>query len=169
MLVLIVLALLVVVVAVRSLKVIPAAHAAIVERLGRYQRTAPAGLTFVVPFVDRVRDPLVDLGEQVLQGERSLQTADNHVVSVATTTYLRIVDPQAATYQVADYRAAVDLLITTTLRNLLNDLALDEALSARVQLNRALLGALSVTDAWGVQVDRVEISDFRRPRTGPEE
>ena len=166
MLVLLALALVVVVLAVRSIRVIPAEHAAIVERLGRYQRTVPAGLTFTVPVIDRVRTPLVDLNEQVIQGERSLATADSHLLSVSTTAHVRVIDPQAATYQVADYRAAIDLLITTTLRNLLGDMTLDEALASRAEFIRALLNALSTTRAWGVHVDRVEISDFRRPRTG---
>jgi len=166
MLVLLALALVVVVLAVRSIRVIPAERAGIVERLGRYQRTVPAGLTFVVPIIDRVRAPLVDLGEQVVQGERTLTTADSHLLSVSTTAHLRVVEPQTATYQVADYRAAIDLLITTTLRNLLGDMTLDEALASRGELTRALLSALSATRTWGVNVDRVEISDFRRPRTG---
>lgn len=168
-LLMVVLVVVVVVIIVRSIRVIPANKAAIIERLGKYQRTAPAGLVFVLPAVDRVRTPLVDLGEQVIQGERSLSTADNHLVSVPTAIHLRVVDAQAATYQVADYRAAIDLLTTATLRNLTAELRLDDLLSSRGQLTRELLSALSATDAWGVRVDRVEITDLRRPRTGPVE
>ena len=164
-----VLAVFVVVVLLRSIRVVPAEHAAIIERLGKYQRTAPAGLVFVIPAIDRVRTPLVGLGEQVLQGERSLSTADSHVVSVPTTIHLRVVNPQAATYQVADYRAAVDLLATTTLRNVVSELSLDELLGSRGQLTRQLLSALSAVEAWGLRVERVEIGDFARPRTGPVE
>lgn len=164
--VLIAIALLVIVLVVRSIRVIPAGHAGLVERLGRYQRTIPAGLAIVIPILDRVRTPLVDLGEQVLAGERSVLTADNHLVSISTATHVRVTDPQAATYQVVDYRAAVDLLVTTMLRNQCGDLSLDEVLSSRAQLTRTLLGALSATAAWGVTVERVEITDVSRPRTG---
>lgn len=154
------------VVVARSIRIIPAGKAAIVERLGKYQRTAPAGLVFVIPAVDRVRTPLVDLGEQVLQSERSLSTADHHLVSVPTTIHFRVVDPQAATYQVVDYRAAIDLLTTTTLRNLIAELRLDDLLSSRGQLTRELLSALSATLEWGLHIERVEIGDIQRPRTG---
>ena len=164
-----VLALFVVVALLLSIRVVPAEHAAIIERLGKYQRTAPAGLVFVIPSVDRLRTPFVGLGEQALQSERSLSTADGHLVSVPTTIHLRVVNPQAATYQVADYRAAVDLLTTTTLRNLVAELPLDDLLGSRGQLTKQLQVALSATDAWGLRVERVEIGDFQRPRTGPVE
>ena len=165
-LLMVVLAVVVVAIIAGSIRIVPAERAAIIERLGKYQRTAPAGLVFVLPAVDRVRAPFVELGEQVLQSERSLSTADSHLVSVPTTIHLRVVNPQAATYQVADYRAAVDLLATTTLRNLIAELSLDELLGSRGQLTRQLLSALSAADAWGLRVERVEIGDFGRPRTG---
>ena len=163
------LALFVVAVVVQSIRVVPAEHAAIIERLGKYQSTTPAGLVFVIPAIDRIRKPFVDLGEQVLRGERSLSTADGHLVSVPTTIQLRVVNPQVATYQVADYRAAVDLLTTTTLRKLIAELSLDELLGSRGRLTGQLLSALAAAEAWGLRIERVEIGDFGRPRTGPVE
>src|SRR6266478_2499284 len=102
---------------VRSVRIIPQARAGIVERFGRYHRTLNAGLNMVVPFVDRLL-PLLDLREQVVSfPPQPVITRDNLVVGIDTVIYFQVTDPKAATYEIANYVAAVEQLTVTTLRN----------------------------------------------------
>ena len=90
------------VVAARTIRVIPQARAGVVERLGRYSRTLEPGLTIVTPFIDRVK-PLVDLREQVVNfSPQSVITEDNVVVGIETVLYFTITDPRSATYEIAN-------------------------------------------------------------------
>src|SRR5919199_1097003 len=105
---LIVVAVVVLIVLARSIRIVPQARAGIVERLGRYHRTLEAGLALVVPFVDRVR-PLIDLREQVVSfPPQPVITEDNLVVNIDTVIYFQVTDPKAATYEVANYIQAME-------------------------------------------------------------
>src|ERR671933_1710850 len=96
----------------RTVRIIPQARAGFVERLGRYQRTLDAGLAIVVPFVDRMK-PLIALREQVVSfPPQPVITEDNLVVQIDTVTYYQVTDPKAATYEIADYIAAIEQLTT---------------------------------------------------------
>src|SRR5688500_12353316 len=87
----------------RAIRIVPQARAGIVERLGRYQRTLDAGLSLLVPFVDRLK-PLIDLREQVVSfPPQPVITEDNLVVNIDTVIYFQVTDPKAATYEIADY------------------------------------------------------------------
>ena len=103
----------------RTVRVIPQAHATVVERLGRYYRTLNAGMTIVIPFVDRVK-PLIDLREQVVSfPPRPVITEDNLGVEIDTVLYFQVTDPRSATYEIADYLAGIEQLTGTTLRNVI--------------------------------------------------
>src|SRR5689334_7547472 len=109
----------VVVVVVRSVRIVQQARAGVVERLGRYQLTLDPGLALLVPFVDRLR-PLIDLREQVVSfPPQPVITEDNLVVNIDTVIYYQVIDPRSATYEIANYIAAIQQLTVTTLRNVI--------------------------------------------------
>src|SRR5918995_1354454 len=119
----------------RSVRIVPQARAGIVERLGRYNRTLDAGLALVIPFVDRVR-PLLDLREQVVSFDpQPVITEDNLVVHIDTVIYFQVTDAKAATYEIADYIAAIEQLTTTTLRNVIGGVTKEQTLTSRDQIN----------------------------------
>src|SRR3954462_13923691 len=111
---LLVVAFVVLVTLARAIRIVPQARAGIVERLGRYQRTLDAGLALVVPYVDRVK-PLIDLREQVVSfPPQPVITEDNLTVSIDSVIYFQVTDAKAASYEIADYIAAIEQLVVTT-------------------------------------------------------
>ena len=166
LIIIIVVAIFVIVVLFRSIRIIPQAYAGVVERLGRYQRTLSPGLTILVPFVDRLR-PLVDLREQVVSfPPQPVITEDNLVVSIDTVVYFQVTDARAATYEIANYLGAVEQLTTTTLRNVVGGLNLEEALTRRDEINGQLRIVLDeATGKWGIRVNRVELKAIDPPHS----
>lgn len=164
--VLLVLVVFVVIVLARSVRIIPQARAGVVERLGKYQRTLNPGLTILIPFVDRLL-PLLDLREQVVSfPPQPVITSDNLVVSIDTVVYFQVTDPRAATYEIANYIQAVEQLTTTTLRNLVGGLDLEQTLTSRDQINGQLRGVLDeATGRWGIRVSRVELKAIDPPHS----
>ncbi len=161
---LVVIAIFVVVVIFRSIRIIPQAYTGVVERLGRYQRTLSPGLNLLVPFIDRLR-PLVDMREQVVSfPPQPVITEDNLVVSIDTVVYFQVTDARAATYEIANYLGAVEQLTTTTLRNVVGGLNLEEALTSRDEINGQLRLVLDeATGKWGIRVSRVELKAIDPP------
>lgn len=164
--VMLVLIVFVVIVLVRSVRIVPQARAGVVERLGKYLRTLNPGLTILIPFVDRLL-PLLDLREQVVSfPPQPVITEDNLVVSIDTVVYFQVTDPRAATYEIANYIQAVEQLTTTTLRNVVGGLNLEEALTSRDQINGQLRGVLDeATGRWGIRVSRVELKAIDPPHS----
>jgi regulator of protease activity HflC (stomatin/prohibitin superfamily) len=150
----------------RTVRIIPQAHAAIVERLGRYSRTLEAGLHIVVPFVDRVR-PLIDLREQVVSfPPRPVITEDNLGVEIDTVLYFSVTDPKSASYEIADYVSGIEQLTGTTLRNVIGSMTLEQTLTSRDAINGQLRGVLDeATGKWGIRVNRVELKAIEPPAT----
>ncbi len=163
---LLVIAIFVVVVIFRSIRIIPQAYSGVVERLGRYQRTLSPGLNLLVPFIDRLR-PLVDMREQVVSfPPQPVITEDNLVVSIDTVVYFQVTDARAATYEIANYLSAVEQLTTTTLRNVVGGLNLEEALTSRDNINGQLRVVLDeATGKWGLRVSRVELKAIDPPHS----
>ncbi len=159
-----VIVLLVAVILSRAVRIVPQAHAGIVERLGRYQRTLNAGLSLLIPFVDRLK-PLIDLREQVVSfPPQPVITEDNLVVEIDTVIYHQVNDPKAATYEIANYIQAIEQLTVTTLRNVIGGMDLEMTLTSRDQINGALRGVLDeATGKWGIRVNRVEIKAIDPP------
>jgi regulator of protease activity HflC (stomatin/prohibitin superfamily) len=149
---------------IRSVRIVPQARAAVVERLGRYIRTQGPGLTLLVPFIDRMR-PLIDLREQVVSfPPQPVITSDNLTVGVDSVIYFQVTDPRAATYEIANYIQAVEQLTITTLRNVIGSLNLEQALTSRDEINSKLRGVLDeATGPWGMRVARVEIKAIDPP------
>ncbi|PPH30959.1 hypothetical protein C5D09_04050 [Rathayibacter sp. AY1C9] len=148
----------------RAVRIIPQATAGVVERLGKYHKTLLPGLNLVVPFIDRVR-PLIDLREQVVSfPPQPVITEDNLVVSIDTVVYFQVTDARAATYEIANYLGAVEQLTTTTLRNVVGGLNLEEALTSRDNINGQLRIVLDeATGKWGIRVGRVELKAIDPP------
>jgi regulator of protease activity HflC (stomatin/prohibitin superfamily) len=164
LIVLAVIALFVLVVLAKTVRVIPQARAGVVERLGRYSRTLTPGLTLVVPFIDRVK-PLLDLREQAVSFEpQPVITQDNLVVSIDTVIYFQVTDPKSATYEIANPVNAIDLLTVTTLRNVIGGMTLEQTLTSRETINDQLRGILDeATGKWGIRVHRVELKSVDPP------
>src|SRR3954454_18651130 len=156
--------LLVLVTLARTVRIVPQARSGVVERLGRYHRTLDPGLALVVPFVDKVR-PLIDLREQVVSfPPQPVITEDNLVVGIDTVLYFQVTDAKAATYEIANYIQGVEQLTVTTLRNVVGNLNLEEALTSRDHINAQLRGVLDeATGKWGIRVNRVEIKAIEPP------
>src|SRR5579862_5059995 len=148
----------------RSVRIVPQARAGIVERFGRYHRTLHAGLNLVMPFIDRLR-PLIDLREQVVSfPPQPVITKDNLVVGIDTIIFFQVTDPKAATYEIANYVAAVEQLTVTTLRNVVGGMDLDTTLTSRDKINGELRRELDdATGKWGLRVSRVELKAIEPP------
>jgi regulator of protease activity HflC (stomatin/prohibitin superfamily) len=157
-------AVIVLVILARTIRIVPQARAAVVERLGRYSRTLTPGLVLVVPFIDRVR-PLIDLREQVVSfPPQPVITEDNLVVSIDSVIYFQVTDAKAATYEIANYIQAIEQLTVTTLRNVIGGLALERTLTSRDEINGQLRGVLDeATGKWGIRVNRVELKAIDPP------
>ena len=164
LIVVLVVAVVVLAVLARTIRIVPQARAGIIERLGRYNRTLNPGLAIVVPFVDRLR-PLIDLREQVVSfAPQPVITEDNLVVSIDTVIYYQVTDAKAATYEIANFIQAIEQLTVTTLRNVIGGLALEKTLTSRDEVNQQLRGVLDeATGKWGIRVNRVELKAIDPP------
>ncbi len=160
---LVLLALFLFIVALAGIRVVRPHERGVVERLGRYQRTAVPGLTLIVPFIDSMRK--VDMREQVVDvPPQEVITRDNVVVTVDAIVYFEATDPVKLTYNVADFYDAATKLAQTNLRNVIGEMELDQALTSRDVINAKLREVLDdATDKWGVRVVRVEIKRIDPP------
>ncbi len=164
LIVILVVALFVIIMLARTIRIVPQASAGIIERLGRYRRTLTPGLAIVVPFIDRLR-PLIDLREQVVSFKpQPVITEDNLVVSIDSVIYFQVTDPKSATYEIANYIQAIEQLTITTLRNVIGGMALEKTLTSRDDINNQLRGVLDeATGKWGIRVNRVELKAIDPP------
>jgi regulator of protease activity HflC (stomatin/prohibitin superfamily) len=151
------------IIALTGMRIISPYEKGVVERLGRYLRTAQPGLTLILPFFDTLRK--VDMREQVVDVQpQEVITKDNVVVTVDAIIYYEATDPVKLTYNVVDFYNAATKLAQTNLRNVIGETELDEALTSREMINAKLRDALDeATDKWGVRVVRVEIKRIDPP------
>ena len=164
MVVVIVLVVVLLLLVISCIKVVPQAHAMVIERLGAYLTTWPVGLHIKVPFVDRVARN-VNLKEQVVDfPPQPVITKDNVTMQIDTVVYYQITDPKLYCYGVENPIMAIENLTATTLRNIIGDLELDETLTSRETINTKMRSALDVaTDPWGIKVNRVELKNIIPP------
>ena len=148
----------------KSIALIPQAEAAVIERLGRYSKTVSGQLTLLLPFVDKIR-ARVDLRERVVSfPPQPVITEDNLTVNIDTVVYFQVTNPQAAVYQISNYIVGVEQLTTTTLRNVVGGMTLEQTLTSRDQINGQLRGVLDeATGRWGLRVARVELRSIDPP------
>ena len=147
-----------------GVKTVPQGQIWTVERFGAFTKTLSPGLSFVVPFVDRIGHKL-NVQEQVVDiPEQSVITRDNATVAVDGIIYYRIMEPEKAAYQVTFLTVALTTLAMTNIRSVVGELELDATLSSRERINSSLLTILDgVTEPWGVKVTRVEIRKIEPP------
>ena len=155
----------VLIILVSCIKIVPQAHAVVVERLGGYLATWGVGLHFEVPFIDRVARKII-LKEQVVDfPPQPVITKDNVTMQIDTVVYFQITDPKLFTYGVENPIMAIENLTATTLRNIIGDLELDETLTSRETINTKMRASLDVaTDPWGIKVNRVELKNIIPPK-----
>ena len=150
--------------AAKTVRIIPQARAGVVERFGRYQRTLLPGLAVVIPFVDRVGS-MIDLREQVVTFKPAgVITGDNVGIQIDSVLYFTITDAKSVSYEVANPLQAIEQLTVTTLRNVIGGMTLEEALTSRDTINSQLRTVLDeATGRWGIRVNRVEVKAIDPP------
>ena len=152
-----------IIIALKSVKILRPYEKGVIERLGKYNRTAESGVAILIPFVEKMVK--VDLREQVVDvPPQEVITKDNTVVVVDCVIFYEVVDAFNATYNVVNFYQAITKLAQTNLRNIIGDLELDETLTSREMINAELREVLDVaTDKWGSKVVRVEIQKIEPP------
>jgi len=146
------------------IKIVPQAHAYVVERLGAYQATWGVGMHFKWPIIDKVARRVI-LKEQVVDfAPQPVITKDNVTMRIDTVVFYQITDPRLYAYGVENPIMAIENLTATTLRNIIGDLELDQTLTSRETINTKMRASLDVaTDPWGIKVNRVELKNIIPP------
>ena len=161
---LVVLLIIIVVIAVASIKVVNQSEVYIIERLGKFQKVADAGLTIIVPFFDRVSS-VVLLKEQTMDiPPQGVITKDNVTINIDTVVFYQITDPVKAVYEIQNLKKGIEYLAITTIRDIVGKMDLDETFGSRDSINFQLCSILDeATDKWGCKINRVEIKDINPP------
>ncbi len=146
------------------LKIVPQAHAYVIERLGAYQGTWSVGFHIKMPIIDKVAKKVI-LKEQVVDfAPQPVITKDNVTMRIDTVVFYQITDPKLYCYGVQNPIMAIENLTATTLRNIIGDLELDETLTSREIINAKMRSTLDeATDPWGIKVNRVELKNIIPP------
>jgi regulator of protease activity HflC (stomatin/prohibitin superfamily) len=157
---------LVIVTIVLGVRLVPQGSKHVVQRLGKYHKTLGPGLNIIIPYVDTVaykvttKDIVLDIPSQ------EVITRDNAVIIANAVAYINIVSPEKAVYGVEDYRIAIQNLVQTSLRSIVGEMDLDDALSSRDQIKAKLKTAISDDIAdWGITMKTVEIQDINPSQT----
>jgi len=161
-----VVALLVIITVLRSVRIIPQARARNVERFGRYRKTLEPGMNFIIPGIDRVKKE-IDLREQVVSFMGApVITADNLSVLIDTVLFFQVTDPRAADYEIVNYIQAIEQITATMLRSVIGNMDLEETLTSRDKINTMLRSVLDdASGKWGLRVTRVEIKAIDPPKS----
>ena len=164
MLFLILLLVIILVIALTSIKIVKQAEVYIIERLGKYHKIADAGLTIIIPFIDRVRS-VVSLKQQTMDiPPQGVITKDNVTITIDTVVFYKITDPAKAVYEIQSLKKGIEYLAITTIRDIVGKMDLDATFSSRDAINDQLRIILDeATDQWGCKIDRVEIKDITPP------
>ena len=150
---------------VANIKIVPQAHAFVVERLGAFHASWGTGLHVKIPFLDRIAKK-VSLKEQVIDfPPQPVITKDNVTMQIDTVVYFQITDPKLYAYGVENPISAIENLTATTLRNIIGEMELDHTLTSRDVINSKIRVVLDeATDAWGIKVNRVELKNIVPPK-----
>ena len=152
------------VIAIKSIKVVRQSEVYIIERLGKFHKVADAGLTIIIPFVDRVRS-VVSLKQQTMDvPPQGVITKDNVTITIDTVVFYKVTDPAKAVYEIQSLKKGIEYLAITTIRDIVGKMDLDSTFSSRDMINEELRAILDeATDQWGCKIDRVEIKDITPP------
>jgi len=162
----IILAAFILLVIISNVRVVSQSNAFVLERLGAYSSTWSTGIHVKMPFIDRISSR-VSLKEQVADfAPQPVITKDNVTMMIDTVIYLQITDPKLYTYGVISPMSAIENLTSTTLRNIIGELELDETLTSRDMINTRMRTVLDeATDPWGIKVNRVEVKNIAPPKS----
>lgn len=151
-------------IAFNSIKVVRQSEVRIIERFGKYHKTAQAGLNFILPFIDNTR-AVVSLKQQTMDvPPQGVITKDNVTITIDTVVFYQIMDPAKAVYEIESLQKGIAYLAITTIRDIVGKMDLDSTFSSRDQINIQLRQVLDdATDKWGCKIDRVEIKDIKPP------
>ena len=161
---LIVLLAIIVIIALRTIRIVKQSEVYIIERLGKFHKIADAGLTIVVPFFDHVRS-IVSLKQQTMDiPPQGVITKDNVTITIDTVVFYKVTDPAKAVYEIQSLKKGIEYLAITTIRDIVGKMDLDSTFSSRDDINDKLRVLLDeATDQWGCKIDRVEIKDITPP------
>lgn len=161
---LIILLVIILIIAFKSIKVVKQSEVYIIERLGKFHKIADAGLTIIIPFFDHVRS-VVSLKEQTMDiPPQGVITEDNVTITIDTVVFYQISDPAKAVYEIQSLKKGIEYLAITTIRDIVGKMSLDSTFSSRDLINNKLRIILDeATDKWGAKVTRVEIKDINPP------
>lgn len=152
------------IVAYKTIKVVKQSEVYVIERLGKFHKIADAGLTLIFPFIDHVRS-VVSLKQQTMDvPPQGVITKDNVTITIDTVVFYKITDPAKAVYEIQSLKKGIEYLAITTIRDIVGKMDLDATFSSRDSINDQLRVVLDeATDQWGCKVDRVEIKDITPP------
>ena len=161
---LIVILVIIAIIAFKSIKVVNQSEVYIIERLGKYYKTAEAGLTLILPFIDKVSS-VVLLKELTMDiPPQGVITKDNVTINIDTVVFYQITDPEKSVYEIANLKKGIEYLAITTIRDIVGKMDLDETFGSRDNINFQLRSILDeATDKWGCKINRVEIKDINPP------
>ncbi len=161
---LIILLIIVAFIAFSSIKVVNQSEVYIIERLGKFEKVADAGLTIIIPFLDKVSS-VVLLKEQTMDiPPQGVITKDNVTINIDTVVFYQITDPVKAVYEIQNLKKGIEYLAITTIRDIVGKMDLDETFGSRDNINYQLRSILDeATDKWGCKINRVEIKDINPP------
>jgi len=159
-----VLLVIVVIIGVKTIKIVKQSEVYIIERLGKFHKVADAGLTIIIPFLDQVRS-VVSLKQQTMDiPPQGVITKDNVTITIDTVVFYKVTDPAKAVYEIQSLKKGIEYLAITTIRDIVGKMDLDSTFSSREEINNQLRMVLDeATDQWGCKVDRVEIKDISPP------
>ena len=152
------------IIAFTSIKVVNQSEVYIIERLGKFEKVADAGLTIIIPFFDRISS-VVLLKEQTMDiPPQGVITKDNVTINIDTVVFYQITDPVKAVYEIQNLKKGIEYLAITTIRDIVGKMDLDETFGSRETINYELRSILDeATDKWGCKINRVEIKDINPP------
>ncbi len=161
----IILAIFILLIIVKNIKIVPQSKTYVIERLGSYHSTWQTGLHIKIPFIDRISNN-VSLKEKVRDfAPQPVITKDNVTMQIDTVVYFQITDPKLFTYGVENPISAIENLTATTLRNIIGELELDETLTSRDLINGKMCVILDeATDPWGIKINRIEVKNIIPPK-----
>ena len=149
----------------KSIKIVNQSEIYIIERLGKYHKTASAGLTIIVPFIDNVR-AVISLKKQIMDiPPQAVITADNVTIAIDTVVFYQITNPEMAVYEIQSLKAGIENLAVSSMRDVIGKMELDETFSSRDAINNRLRLVLDeATDPWGCKIEKVEIKEIKIPK-----
>ena len=162
--ILVILLIILIALAVMSIKIVRQSEVYIIERLGKFHKIADAGLTIIIPFIDHVRS-IVSLKQQTMDvPPQDVITKDNVTITIDTVVFYRILEPAKAVYEIQSLKKGIEYLSITTIRDIVGKMDLDSTFTSRDAINDKLRAILDeATDRWGCKIDRVEIQNITPP------